>query len=687
MSSTALDAGLIARSRRKSTPKSHFRGDIQGLRAVAVLLVVIYHSGVSFFSGGYVGVDVFFVISGFLITTHLLEALDRDSRISFMEFYGNRVRRIMPAAFVVLIMTVGASLVWVPPMQLKTTLQAAIATVFYAPNMFFALKQTNYLAATDPSVFQHYWSLGIEEQFYAFWPLFIGAGFWIVRKSEKALFWLVAVLVTASFVLCLIMMGLSQPWTFFSLPTRAWELGVGGLVAFLLRSGQRWLAHRWTGALTWFGIVGLLTAAIVFDEQTPFPSFYATLPVFATAIIIIGGGAPSQLNATAVLSVRPLQFIGLISYSLYLVHWPLLVIPQAVAGLNNVLPLGVTVALGLTSIPLAYLLYRFVENPFRRARVLVGFQPRRSILAAAVTSVLIAGLTGGALVLNEKRPLDSGEAAPVSALSVIPAATPFVPSNLTPTLRSSSRDTPAIYSNGCNRDHASTDGSGCLFGDNAAAPRLALFGDSHAANWFPALLKLAESGAIRLDSNTKDACPSVSLETSYKGVVYDACQEWRESVISRLEANPPDLVLLANYGHYSANTFTSTQGTLSDVWSQGLKETIARLGSKTVVTVIADVPDMGASPASCLSAHLDHTDKCARPVEAAINTALKDAERTAAQSMGASYLDFTDYFCGKDSCPAIISKWLVYRDAHHLSASFSEQMFPVVSQHLEKVMP
>src|SRR5690625_3280952 len=221
--------------------KSSFRPDVQGLRAIAVRLVVLYHAGLQTLSGGFVGVDVFFVISGFLITTHLLESLQTHGRIPFASFYAKRARRILPASLLVAGLTVVAAWLWMPPLLMTQVFEGAVATALYVPNILFAVEGTEYLAETSPSVFQHYWSLGIEEQFYLFWPAILAAGFWLARRSERRLLYGVAALTLVSFIACVVWMDISQSWTFFSLPTRAWELGVGGLLAFLMRMGGQWL--------------------------------------------------------------------------------------------------------------------------------------------------------------------------------------------------------------------------------------------------------------------------------------------------------------------------------------------------------------------------------------------------------------------------------------------------------------
>lgn len=664
---------------RKSPPqRTGFRSDIQGLRAIAVLLVVVYHSGVEVVSGGYIGVDVFFVISGFLITTHLLESLQQHGTVHFASFYTRRARRILPAAFTVLMLTVIAAVIWMPPLLLREVFRGAIATALYVPNMLFGMQGTNYLAESAPSVFQHYWSLGIEEQFYIVWPAILLIGYRLCKQSERALFYGVATLIALSFLLCVIMMSVSQPWAFFSLPTRAWELGVGGLVAFVMRSGASWITHPRMGLMAWVGLGALLVVAVTYGAATPFPSYYAAIPVLATALVIIGGMA-GPVNPARVLSVRPMQFVGLISYSLYLVHWPLLVIPQATAGHHNPLPASVLLGLGALSIPAAYVLYRWVENPLRRPRGDRAERPARTLLTVGATSGLILAMTAGTMFVAQRLPLNTGRQAAPAAIEVAPTGTGFVPSNLIPTLRSAADDNPAIYDNGCHRDFNSTDASGCQYGDNDDAPMVVLFGDSHAATWFPALHALAEEGRIRLDVNTKSSCHSVDAPKLRDGVPYTECDTWRDGVIDRLKRDAPAVVLLANYG---VSSLQGENGNFERLWAEGLSKTIDALSSTSEVAVLADVPDMGETPAICLSANLEDAHACERPRAEVLNTAVAEVERSAASAGGAAYVDLTDYLCGTSYCPIIIGNELVYRDAHHLTATFSASLAAPLAQSL-----
>lgn len=666
-------------SRQSARNNSGFRPDIQGMRGIAVLLVVIYHAAPAIIPGGYIGVDVFFVISGFLVTSHLLGRLQNEGGIPLGAFYAGRALRILPAAFTVLVLTLFAALIWMPPMQYENVVQWATATALYAPNMWAGLRETDYLAETAPSVFQHYWSLGIEEQFYLIWPAILVLGWRIFGRSEKALLAVTVALVVSSFLLCLAIMQVSQPWAFFSLPTRAWELGMGALVALQMRRLRTPLKQRPSKVLAWGGLVALCIAALTFDTETTYPGHFTLIPVLATALMILGG----DTGPVRVLSARPLQFIGLISYSLYLVHWPMLVLPQATLGYARPLPPWIALGLGVLAVPLAYVLYRFVEDPVRKSGTLHRMKSTRILIGVVALTTLATLVALGTNTVSQSLTLDAGRAVAAGPLAQLPASTDFVPSNLIPSLRDSPADTALIYRNGCHRAFNIVDPAGCQFGSHPNAPVVVLFGDSHAGSWFPALHELAEEGLINLNSNVKSGCASAEITTSIYSAFNADCDQWRTEVIRRLNVEQPDVVLLANYAdgnvHRDENDFL-------DQWSQGMANTIKGLPRAARVGVIADVPDMGESPAICLSAHLYDTSACVRRRSDALDSESSQVEKTVADTAGAAYLDLTDHMCGPSSCPPIIGNLLTHRDAHHLSATFSEALTPALWRELQPLL-
>jgi peptidoglycan/LPS O-acetylase OafA/YrhL len=692
--------------------------------------------GLSQASGGYVGVDVFFVISGFLITTGLLRSLETDGRIRFADFYARRARRILPASLTVLVLAVAGSFLWVPPLVRTQVLRDAIATALYVPNYSFAVQGTDYLAESDPSVFQHYWSLGVEEQFYLLWPALLALAFWAGTvlwahfgrrvsgrvsgrfsggsnprvddntSSGRSAFGghvtvliLLICLIVASFAVGVSLTQTDQPWAFFSLWTRAWELGLGALVALALRGFGRnhaeisdsrerrtpraqrpgprlpvWLAVP----AGWAGLAGIVYSCVAFTSDTPFPGTAVALPVAATALVIFAGATPSRFGPGAVLNRRPLQFLGAISYSLYLVHWPILVLAQAAVGYYTPLPLWSMEALGAAAVPIAWLLYRFVETPGRRAGWLTRARPRRSLVLTAVATLGAASLAALAIVGTTHTPLNAGKPAVAAAPTAPPTQTPYVPSNLQPTLRTANDDNPAIYADGCEVGYTPSEPHPCIFGSDRSAPRVVLFGDSHAAQWYPALETIAKQQDFRLETQTKSACPSVDAELSWSGTKYVSCDQWRASVISRIEQNPPSMVVLANYTNPDFYDPSDRAGQ----WQSGLEKVITELSKVTTVVVIADTPDLRNSPTVCLSANLDSADKCGVAASLALKSPGRAAEKKAAQATGVPFIDLGAYFCTSSWCPVITDNTLMYRDSHHISATYSTELAPVLAKQL-----
>ncbi|MEO5535701.1 MAG: acyltransferase family protein [Pseudolysinimonas sp.] len=649
--------------------KREFRPDIQGLRAIAVALVVLSHAGVSVLDGGFVGVDVFFVISGFLITTHLVESIEA-SRLRLRDFYSRRIRRLLPAALIVLALTAATVAIWFPPLMKPKAFVEIAAAALYGPNILFAVSGTDYFAGTDPSVVQHYWSLGVEEQFYLFWPLLLLLAWWVFKRSRRGLFVAVAIITVVSFALAVVVTDYRQPLAFFLLPTRAWQLGVGALVALAVIAAPKISEYRWWKApLAWAGLVGIAAAALLYGPATPYPSWYAALPVLAAAAAILGGTGATRYGPAAVLAIRPAQFIGKISYSLYLVHWPLIIVPQVLFGWREPLPFWVPLILAAAAIPLAWLLWRFVEEPGRRGTWKWTASAKRTLIVGLAASLAFAVVLVPSAVVVQRLPVDAGRAAPAFVLSKSPVGTAFVPNNLTPNLWAGSGDIPGVDRPDCVRDYDNADPTGCAYGSATGAPTVALFGDSHAASWIPALEALADDGTIQMTRYTKRGCPSAFVEDVLVDTSpYPNCNEWRRGVIDLLRADPPDVVVLANHAELY---FPYT-----DDYGAALSRTIQELNPSTRVIVVGDVPSRAFDPQDCLSAHLQDALTCASPVSEAVNPRVVDAERGAAQATGAAYLDLQPYFC-TDVCPLIMGDVQTYLDGNHVTATFSRYFAPV----------
>jgi peptidoglycan/LPS O-acetylase OafA/YrhL len=706
-----------------SRKRSPFRPDIEGLRAVAVLGVVLFHANVGILHGGYVGVDVFFVVSGYLITGLLWRELRKDRRISLPSFYARRARRLLPASILVVVVTIIASRIWLPPLELSSVAKDGIACALYFGNYRFALQQTNYLNATaPPSPFQHYWSLGVEEQFYLVWPLLLLAGslVWRRRRARSGQpqgpdLWtaiaLLAAVTVGSFVLSLWLTNANQPWAFFSLPSRAWELGAGGLLALASPLVES-LPERAAGILGWGGLAAITGSFFLIGTKTPFPGVAALVPVLGTVATIAGGtaaGGPGRILGTS----GP-RLIGRISYSWYLWHWPFLILAPDVVG--HPLNLAQNLLVALISGIVALVSFLVIESPARASSWLSAFA-RRSLLTGgslsaggAVACVLVAATVpslaghGRAPVAAIHQPSDPIAAHPPvsvdprqAAIDAVNAqvqsqvaaslATTQVPANLQPSVSQAHLDEPAVFVDGCMDSFLDSIVRNCAFGDETSTTSVVLFGDSHAAMWFPAVDYAANQNGWKLYNWTKATCPPIDapIWSPELGRNFTECETWRQNVLARIAQVHPALVVLAMARHYIAEYgFVPYQQT----WNQGLSQmisSIVQLGSKVVV--IGPVPKPPFNVPLCLSQNLSDAQKCQVSQSVGIDEAGEAVERQAAVQAGASYIRTEPWFCANGQCADIVGNIEVWRDDNHITGTYSKFLGPAMSAELAAILP
>jgi peptidoglycan/LPS O-acetylase OafA/YrhL len=682
-----------SRTPSTSTRTPHtLRRDIEGLRALAVLLVVAYHCGLYPISGGYVGVDVFFVISGFLITGLLMRELRDRGTISIPRFYARRAMRLLPASTLVVVGTVAASAWWLPPLRRDGILADALHTMVYGINYRLADIGTDYLGAeAEPSPLQHFWSLAVEEQFYLVWPpLLLVVALGVRRRAAQIttarVYAVLAAVVAGSFTLSVWQTGANAGWAYFGAHTRAWELGVGALLA-VAATRLAGLPDPAARVLNGLGVTAIGASAVLYSAATPFPGHAALLPVLGTAAVIAGGCAtPSGLLAAA-----PLQGVGRLSYSWYLWHWPVLIIAPYAWGFTPAWWLNVLLA--AVAFLAAMLTYALVENPARHLVALrdrpwrgIGAGVALSALAAALCLLITVVATRADSAGSYRAASITGASLDAPALSAMIAdgvTAPGVPANLTPTLAKAAKDRPQLYRDGCSGDVTDAQiKTPCEYGDLTSSTTVVLFGDSHAGHWFPALERVALDRHWKLVVLTKSACHAadvlIYLDTLKR--TFTECQAWRDAAFARLRVLRPAMVMMVS---------TAQGGVLPGVpepdqdaaWTAAWMRSVdAAKASGARVFYVNDTPWHGTVVPECLSAHSDDPQACARTREAALlQPARRQLVMDAATAHGATVIDPVPWFCTATACPLVVGNVLVYKDRHHMTTVYSRLLAPLLS--------
>ncbi|NDH99477.1 MAG: acyltransferase [Actinobacteria bacterium] len=558
---------------------------IQGLRALAALLVTLFHA--KWVSGGFIGVDIFYVISGFLITGLLLREIERTGTVNFKDFYARRFKRLLPTSFFVLAITAFISWLLIPGTMRSSLGRDVIAASLYISNYLFAWWQADYqnLDAT-PSPVIHYWSLAVEEQFYLVWPMLILVSFLFAKylKKKVVLTYLIAFITLSSFIFSIYLTETSPIWAFYSLPTRAWELGLGALLVLIPPIKTKKIVGL-------FGFGLLIISAFLFNESTAFPGKNAALPVLGTVLLIATINSwPPFLNDVA--NSRLFQWLGEISYPLYLWHWPLLVLPSTY--LARPLEIYERLLAIFATILLADLTHRYIEEPQIKAR-------------------------------------------------------------------------PQVYDDGCHANYSQTQSAKCEYANLDSEKVMVLYGDSHAAQWFPALLEIANRSGYKLISLTKSACPAVDTKRNDQGGFKMAkCAKWRENTTKRIREIQPDVLVMSSFQYFAQpKQFTDRQAW----WNEGQQKLMRAVKTASPHLIyITDTPHPTRDIPACLTNN--PISKC--------NT----SERSKDLSIpGFDVIDPNPWLCS-NVCPAVKDGVVAYRDASHISVDMSIALIPRLMQAL-----
>ncbi|MGY2130538.1 acyltransferase family protein [Blastococcus sp. SYSU DS0617] len=675
--------------------------DIEGLRAVAVGLVLADHV-LGWPGGGFIGVDVFFVISGFLITGLLVRERERTGRISFRAFYVRRARRLLPAAVATLAATTLAAWLLFVGGRFWDTVTDVLWALFFSANIHFAQLGTDYFQQTAaPSPVQHFWSLAVEEQFYLLWPVLIllvfaiPAGRGVLGRRTVRLGLVVLAVSTASFLWSLHATAESPSTAYFSTFTRAWELGLGALVAVSLARLDR-VPPRLRAALGWAGLTGVLGSAFLITSADPFPGSLAALPVLSAVLVVAFGAAPGGPGTRWALGSPPARFLGRISYSLYLWHWPVAVVCWSVLGTEAAVTAPVALALSLA---LATVSYYAIEQPVLESRWLVG--GRRSPLrpgaaetlrrgrtvaaaAAAATVLAAAALTvafppgqldartvaaADAVLQAADQPQGGVDGADPFAREIATAASLLSwPEQLQPGLDELPAYLEEQWSDGC-FDVGEWNVEQCRFGAVEAPRRAVVLGDSIAGAWLPGLRAGLEPQGWSVQTLTMGQCPNIDAPTLYRKRPFTECAEHREWALELIAATRPDLVILSDtYDTELADASADKE----EVWRAGLTRVVQRLQASGARVVLLTAPPSGANLQTCATA-LNGPADCLESPPGRFRTQVA-LEADVARSTGAAHVDPERWFCAGGLCPAVVGDTPVFADGLHMTAEYARKI-------------
>lgn len=674
---------------------SAFRPDIQGLRAIAVSLVVIYHLLPARLTGGFVGVDVFFVISGYLITSHLIKSPPRKAA-EFGQFWIRRIKRLLPASILVLVTTMAAVRLLAPESFWRDNLSQAVASAFYGQNWMLIATSVDYLAEDNAATaVQHFWSLSVEEQFYLFWPLCIAGLWWLAvwmkRSPLRVVLLGVCAIVVTSAIYSVFLTSVEPGVAYFSTFTRAWELAMGGVIALLPKPSQRFSRSFAAGVISWIGVAAMIAAGVYFTGATPFPSLYAAIPTVGTAVVI-WVAATGNFSPFRVLSSKPSIFIGDHSYSIYLWHWPLIVLLPFVSG-----PLGPLdlIAIAVATVLLAMLTKKYVEDGFRKTLdVSLVLTPVRFMVSGMLVVTLLGGFIGMDLNSREHKTelalqealTTGGPCFGAAALNELDDECRYEPNAtllLSPALAKT--DKSDAYADGCWSGEPFEKKPTCTYGNGKT--KVALVGNSHAGHWLPALQQMAETKDWTITTYLVSRCNPTDALLKFDAEVKSAgCHEYGTWVQEETGHGQYDLIITSERQSVPVvgQSFESTEQaaiagyrSYLDTWSKG----------KTPILIIRDTPYPGNTLKNipdCVATAQDANAECSGT---RASWRWMDPLASAAAEMNhknISILDPTKYFCPTDICPAVIGNTVVYFDASHITATYARSLTAQLSADIDK---
>lgn len=650
------------------------------------MAVVVFHLWPTALTGGFVGVDVFFVISGFLITGHLVREIDQSGTVRLGAFWGRRIRRLLPAAFTVLVATAIAALIWLPGAALEQTFREISASALYVQNWLLAGDSIDYLAAENgASPVQHYWSLSLEEQFYVVWPLLLLAVVKLFRRRRSIVVALIAVF-ALSLAYSVWLTEVSPGAAYFVTPTRMWEFAVGGLLVF---------APVWRGATariwaSWIGVAAIGYAMVTLDGDAAFPGAIALIPVLGVALVIWAGESDSPWATTAFARLGPVGKLGELSYGIYLWHWPLIVLYPVVRGHAPEQTGGLVIL--VATIALAWATQRFIEEPVRTG-VWWNARLRRSYGLAAAGMVLVVGTSAGSVGVMSVQLATiedhvrtqlaaQGDCFGARALSAEGGCLDsFASVNRFESMYF--ENDRGLLGNGaaCLTAESQTVMKRCEFGAADAELSIALVGNSHAAAIGSGLAERVSEHDWRLTTYLKQGCQGVLMEAVASDPP-EECLAWTRLMVAELRETKPDLVLFQSYAYTVPKEATAQE---QDRYRAGIAATWDALAEAGVpIAVVSDVPGIrGGTTGTCSDDVSDPNLRCA-PDDRGIAPGNGIHQEALAQRI--PIIDLQPGFCLDGKCPVDVGGVAVYFDLHHLTHSYAETLTPLIFTRVEQIL-
>lgn len=677
-----------------SKPNLAFLPHLQGIRALAVILVLIFHYNSDTLPGGFIGVDIFFVVSGFIITRLILFEIENTGRLDLIRFWARRIRRLLPIATLVLLVTLWLSYYFIDETRIVAISSQILYCAIYIVNWIFANQSIDYaMQRADPSPVLHYWSLSIEEQFYIFWPICLALIAFIPysRRNQKLRIRLITIffiLITIASFSWSVFSSLGNDFkaSYFVTTTRVWQLSIGGLVA-VAKNKKNSLNLNYGLIASWIGFLGLIFCSIWLSLNFRYPGWIAILPVIGTVLLIISekGG---EWSLVPIFEWKPIQYIGDLSYSIYLWHWPVYIFLPFIENHYSLkfdlterwLPyIIITVLLSIIS-------KHCIEDPFRHGYLSRLLKQKRAY-GFGLFLILMTVSISLKVKSDTETKIDYAKAVFLNSIdSNYPGAAVY-DQNYTIKLNTevqiqpdpliAKHDRPDLYDDGCDLKQT-FEAVGCKYGSNESNIRIFLVGDSHAAQYAPALQKLSAENQWQLTVFEKAACPlaDIDIRFSETGEIKSDCQSWKKQVIDIIIEERPSLVIVSGglpnlyRGYYWLPTDMEIVAGYVSIWQAFQLKSIPILAIRDNPRPKQDIP-------SCVAQYRTNVELCSMQRSVVLDSNF-DPLINAAKLTNTPLLDLTNYFCKDEICPAVIGNLLVYRDGDHLTASYSKSLSPYI---------